>query len=412
MLRTLNQLILVILFTQLFTTAAVRAADLSWFNLTAASGVDNEVLHYSGHARVHSKMNLGHWRDNIAQRILPNFYSDLQFSQTNRFANALSLEGAKLYFNTKRFNEISQLTDGKAYFFTFDYDQSILQPVNFQDSAFEFDQFLIRDNDSFSRSIFAPGFAYRVNDDSELSLAVVFAQQNYSDINFLASEINGFDQLDLYAVSYTETSNGLGLNLGMSQRLFNRLTVDTEYQSKIDMDGFSRLLGVQADPADFDIPEQIKVALGFDLTSKNAITFKATHSYYSDINAFVSRSFPDIFLTFLNDLESPDFNWDDQTVFAVNVNHRFNNGAVLNLEYSGRQQPPATDADLTTILEAISASYSVRLGLTTPLFGGELDLYASYAPMPLNFGRTDFGRVSNEVLGKHKEAVLSWLYTF
>ncbi len=391
---------------QLSATFAASAADLSLFNLTAVTGQNQSV------SRLNGTMELGHWRNSIADRIYPNFYSNLQLSQADQFADALSLQGAKLYFNAKRFNEISQLTDGKSYFFTFDYDQSILQPVSFQDSLFQFDQLLINDKESFSRSIFAPGVAYRVSDDSELSLAVVFAQQNYSDINFLASEINGFDQLDLYSVSYTETSNGLGLNLGISQNVFDRFTVDAKYQSKIDMDGFSRLLGVQADPADFDIPEQVNLAVGFNLTHKDSITFKATHNYYSDINAFVSRSYPDIFLTFLNDLESPDFQWDDQTVFAVNMAHQFDNGAVINVEYSGRQQPPATDADLTTILEAISASYSVRVGLNTPLLGGELDLYASYAPKPLNFGRTDFGSVSSELKGKHAEAVLSWLYTF
>lgn len=385
---------------------AQSASDLSWFGLAAISA------QHTPSSRLDGTMELGHWRNSIAERIYPNFYSNLQLSQADHFADAMSLQGAKLYFNVDRFNEISELTSGKSYFFTFDYDQSVLRPVSFHDSPFQFDQLLLIDKESFSRSIFAPGVAYRYNDTSELSLAVVFAQQNYSDINFLASEINGFDQLDLYAVSYTETSNGLGLNLGLSQDVFSRFHVDANYQSKIDMDGFSRLLGVQANPADFDIPEQIDLAVGFELTERNTITLKATHNYYSDINAFISRSYPDIFLTFLNDLESPDFQWDDQTVFAVNMAHRFDGGAVINVEYSGRQQPPATDADLTTILEAISAPYSVRVGLNTPLFGGELDLYASYAPKPLNFGRTDFGSVSSELKGKHTEAVLSWLFTF
>jgi hypothetical protein len=406
MLRKLTQITVMMTLVQLWVTPVTSAAGLSLFNVAAISSNNSVTIDLDG------TMELGHWRNSIADRIYPNFYSNLQSSAADNFADALSLQGAKWYFNAKRFNEISDLTDGKSYFFTFDYDQARLQPISFQESPFQFDQLLMHDNDTFSRSIFAPGIAYRVNEVSELSLAVVFAQQNYSDINFLASEINGFDQLDLYAVSYTETSNGLGLNLGMSQQLFGRFTIDAQYQSKIDMDGFSRLLGVQADPADFDIPEQINVSLGFDLTSKDSVTFKATHNYYSDINAFVSRSYPSIFLTFLNDFESPDFQWADQTIYAINLAHQFDNGAVINIEYSGRQQPPATDADLTTILEAISAPYSVRVGLNTPLFGGDLDLYASYAPQPLNFGRTDFGNVSNELKGKHAEAVLSWLYTF
>ncbi len=406
MLRKFFQITVFITLAQLLLANNATANGLLLFNSASIVHSDNMTIDLDG------TMELGHWRNSIANRIYPNFYSDLQLSGADRFADALSLQGAKLYFNTERFNAISDLIDGKSYFFTFDYDQTRLQPISFQDSPFQFDQLLLRDNDSFNRSIFAPGIAYRLNDVSELSLAVVFAQQNYSDINFLASEINGFDQLDLYAVSYTETSNGLGLNLGISQRYFDRLTIDAQYQSKIDMDGFSRLLGVQADPADFDIPEQINVSMGFDLTAKDSVTFKATHNYYSDINAFVSRSYPSIFLTFLNDLESPDFQWADQTIYAVNLAHRFDSGAVINLEYSGRQQPAATDADLTTILKAISAPYSIRVGFNTPMFGGELDLYASYAPKPLNFGRTDFGSVSRELTGEHAEAVLSWLYTF
>ncbi len=370
---------------------------------------DNNASHLR---LIDSKMDLGHWRNDIAERIFPNFYANLHLSQLDQFADNLSFQGAKLYFNVDRYNQLSQLIDDSAYFFTFDYDQSFLKTASFQESDIQYNQFLLSQKDSFRRSIFAPGIAYRVNDNSELSLAVVFAQQNYSDINFLASEINGFDQLDLYSVSYTETSNGLGLNVGMSQKIFNRFVIDTKYQSKIDMDGFSRLLGVQADPADFDIPEQVDMAIGFGISERDSITVTATHSFYSDINAFVSRSYPDIFLTFLNDFESPEFLWDDHTVFSFNYKHAFNNGAVFNVEYSGRQQPPATDEDLTTILNAISAPYSVRVGLSTPLLGGELDLYASYAPKPLNFGRTDFGSVSSELNGKHTEAVLSWLFTF
>ena len=361
---------------------------------------------------IDGKMDLGHWRNDIAERIYPNFYSNLQLSPVTQIADSLSFQGAKLYFSADRFGQIKQLTEGKAYFFTFDYDQSFLQTVSFQENQFSYDQFLLNKQDSFNRSVFAPGVAYRVNDNSELSFAVLFAQQNYSDINFLATEINGFDQLDLYSSSYNETSNGLGINLGLSQRISDKFVIDTKYQSKIDMDGFSRLLGVQADPADFDVPEQVDVAFGFDLTKTDTVTLRATHSYYSDINAFVSRSYPDIFLTFLNDFESPDFLWADHTVYALSYEHAFKSGAVVNIEYAGRQQPSATDADLTTILKAISAPYSLRVGLSAPLFGGTADLYASYAPKPLNFGRTDFGSVSSELKGNHAEAVMSWLYRF
>lgn len=357
-------------------------------------------------------MDLGHWRGDISMRIYPNFYQQLNLSVATDVSQPISYAGAKLYFSEDRLTHLGDLMDGKSYFFTFDYEKSFIKPSSFSDATFKFDQVLIADREVFTRSVFAPGVAVRLSDQSQFNLSVLFAQQNYSDFNFLASRIQTYGQLDLYPVSYTETSNGLGLNLGVDHNLNQWLSVATSFQSKIDMDGFSQLLGVQSDPADFDIPASVDMAIGFQLTPRNSIHLIARHNFYSDINAFVSRSYPDIFLTFLNDAESPEFKWANQTIYAVSYSHQFNNGTLFNVEYSGRQQPPATDPDLNTILKAISADYSVRVGVSTHLFGGQLDLSASYAPQPLNFGRTDFGRVSSVFEGRHTEAVLTWLMTF
>ncbi|MCW8870296.1 MAG: hypothetical protein OQK49_06285 [Proteobacteria bacterium] len=357
-------------------------------------------------------MDLGHWRGDIAARIYPNFYRDLNSASAAEYSQAVSFAGAKYYFSQDRLNYLGDLMEGKSYFFTFDYEKSFIRPTSFSDNPFEFDQLLFTDRELYSRRIFAPGVAFQLSEQSQFNLAVLFAQQNYSDMNFLASPILTYSQLDLYSVSYTETSNGLGLNLGLAHEFTPWLSFETHYQSKIDMDGFSQLLGVQADPADFDIPASIDVSVNFQITPQDSFQLIARHNYYSDINAFVSRSYPDIFLTFLNDMESPEFKWANQTVFALGYSHTFHQGTEFNIEYTGRQQPPATDADLTTILNAISADYSVRLGVSTPILGGQLDLYASYAPQPLNFGRTDFGRVSSAFEGRHTEAVLTWLKTF
>jgi hypothetical protein len=357
-------------------------------------------------------MDLGHWRSDIAARIYPNFYRELNNAPTPEFSQAVSFAGAKYYFSQDRLNYLGDLMDGKSYFFTFDYEKSFIRPTSFSDNSFKFDQVLFTDRELYSRRIFAPGVAFQLSEQSQFNFAVLFAQQNYSDINFLASPILTYGQLDMYPQSYTETSNGLGVNLGLEHQLTRWLSFETNFQSKIDMDGFSQLLGVQADPADFDIPASVDVAVNFQVSSQDSFQLIARHNYYSDINAFVSRSYPDIFLSFLNDMESPEFKWADQTVFALGYSHTFKQGTEFNVEYTSRQQPPATDDDLTTILKAISADYSVRIGMSTALLGGQLDLYASYAPMPLNFGRTDFGRVSSAFEGRHTEAVLTWLKSF
>ena len=90
---------------------------------------------------IDGKMDLGHWRNAIANRIYPNFYDTLQISQLDQFANQLSFQGAKMYFNTDSNTRLQDLKDGKSYFFTFDYDQSFLKTVQFQENPFKYDQF-------------------------------------------------------------------------------------------------------------------------------------------------------------------------------------------------------------------------------------------------------------------------------
>lgn len=381
---------------------------LTLVGVNAFGTVKNSELDWHGH----SVMDLGRWKHSIAERINPRFFDELSILPNMQSDHFLSYRAAKLYFHEVDFDQLLPLTQVDGYFFTFDYDKSVLQGVNFYQSAFKFDHLRLIDKDLFTRRYIAPGISYRINENTEYNLSILFAQQNYSDMSFLASEVRDYNQLDLYTVNYGETSSGLGARLGLSQQLFNRLSFSIDYQSKIDMEGFGRLVGVQADPADFDIPESLSFSLALQLGADNTLLFKAKRSYYSDINAFVSRSFPNIFLTFLNDLESPVFQWDDHTAYSVALEHRFNSSTLINLEYSGRQQPGATDANLTTILNAISAAYRMKVGLKASFLGGELDLYASYAPKPLTFGRTDFGHVDGVLSGKHTEAVMAWIFQF
>ncbi len=362
-------------------------------------------------------MDLGHWRNTIAEKILPIFYFDLNAQPSNsQDVGIIDFKAADLYLEDQVYFQVpmdnfdADVSTG--HFFTFDFDRSIYHPTNFSNRLTGADNFLLYDNQILSRSFLVPGFSYQFSDSSELNVAVVFAQQNYSDINFIASEISGNNQLDLYAVSYTETSDGLGVRASFGQDLFGIARLQTGFQNKIDMEGFSRLLGVQADPADFDIPAQANLDLSIRMGKHNNLTLSTRRDYYSDVNAFVSESYPDIFLTFLNDLQNPNFDWSDLTVYSASLDHRFTDGTVISLEYATRQQPSPTDNNLRIILDSITSDYSVRMGLNSPLLGGQFDFYASFAPKPLNFGRTDFGRVRNVLEGKHIEAVMSWTYNF
>ncbi|WP_395374497.1 hypothetical protein [Marinicella sp. W31] len=364
---------------------------------------------------ISSRMHLGHWKQNIADKIYPRFFDKAATQHGGLLPlQMMSVRGAKLYYDVPDYLSFDVELDLANTFFTFEYDNFLSLDTNTSNRFTEADVLLLYNNGQIlSRSLLVPGFSYRLQNNSEFNFSVVFAQQNYSDTNFVSKEINGLDQFDLYSISYTENREGLGIRLGFSQQLNDKFGFTASFQNRIDMEGFSRLLGVQADPADFDIPAQVDVAFNYNINPSNKLSFKVHQDQYSEINAYTSPSYPRIFLTFLNDLESPDFAWRDLTFYSAAFEHTFaDKETVITLEYTGRQQPLATDSQLATILEATTSSYSMRLGIGTKLLGGQFDFYGSYASKPLNFGRTDFGRVENVLSGAHKEAVMSWTYHF
>ena len=74
MLRKLIQSTVIMTMVQLLAIQVAASASLSLFNDAAVSS--NISLNKDG------TMELGHWRNSIANRIYPNFYSDLQVSPT------------------------------------------------------------------------------------------------------------------------------------------------------------------------------------------------------------------------------------------------------------------------------------------------------------------------------------------
>src|SRR5690554_6393529 len=71
-------------------------------------------------------MDLGHWRGDIASRIYPNCYQQLNLSVATNTSHPISYAGAKLYFTEDRLNHLGDLMDRKSYLFTFDYEKSFI----------------------------------------------------------------------------------------------------------------------------------------------------------------------------------------------------------------------------------------------------------------------------------------------
>ncbi|GAB4189150.1 MAG: hypothetical protein Tsb002_15930 [Wenzhouxiangellaceae bacterium] len=279
------------------------------------------------------------------------------------------------------------------------------RPVRNQDTG------LLRER-SLRRDYFAPGVVQQLNEDTALSVALVLATQQYGAAN-LGYTTTGLLDRDRYLqgsqyTPYQEFTNGTGLRFGLEAKLLPWLALTGDYQSRIDMEGFSSFRGVYADPADLDIPERMSVGVNFLLGDRFELIAETERVAYSDVNAFPSTLLPSRFLSLLGDSTSPEFAWSDLTVYRFGWNWQLTDNLAMNFAYATRSQPLPTSDVLADALRQDLARNSFSLGINSRLGNyGDLVLNAAYAPAEYAFGGNVLGIVTSD-LDKSVEVEMLW----
>jgi hypothetical protein len=258
---------------------------------------------------------------------------------------------------------------------------------------------------SVERQMFLPGIEHRFSDTGNISVAAVFAYQSYATPG-LGSALNKSIPLP------GESTAGTGVRLGFSSELAPGVEFGAAYQSRIEMDAFQNYLGVYSEPGDFDIPASANIGVVVRASQRASLSFDIERVLYSEVNSFTSSILPDRFLSLLGDSSSPQFDWDDLTVYRVGWNFQSSEEVSWQVQYSTSQQPAPTSAALSQALAPEFADSNMSVGFSKRTGrNARLNFAASYAPSEYLFSNSAFGRQA-DFRDDQFEFEVVWIWDF
>ena len=267
--------------------------------------------------------------------------------------------------------------------------------------------------DVLSRQFFTSGLRQSLGKGTSLDVGAVLAYQAYSSgrLGFVSSTDWPAGSAENF-LPYHESSYGTGVKLGLHEEIRPGVSWDAGYQSRIDMEAFAAYRGVYSEPGDLDIPARAHLGLNLQTTPRGWFTLAVDRVMYSDVNAFASRNLPGRFLALLGDATSPEFAWQDLTVFSVGWRWRSESDVEWRFDVATRSQPEPTSAQLSSVLSDQLAENSLLLGYSQPAGrNGRFSLTAAYAPPEYAFGGNVLG-VTSEELGQSFEIEAVYLVSF
>lgn len=248
------------------------------------------------------------------------------------------------------------------------------------------------------RSTLLSGVSAALDRRSRFSVTAVLASQQFSHSMLDLTTFDGeFRPVDFYAAQ-RELSTGAGLQLGFVSELAPRLMLNASFQSRVNMDELASLRGVHGYAADLDIPSRVRMGLDLEFGSQTLFTVAVAQVFYSEVGAFPSRLLPARFNALLGDSSSPEFEWQDLTVYSVGMRWRHDSDLELSVDFHSRSQPVPSAASLSAALADQLGQHSLMLGLGKPI--GErarIDISASYAPPEFAFGGNVLGVLSDRL---------------
>lgn len=178
-----------------------------------------------------------------------------------------------------------------------------------------------------------------------------------------------------------DTSNGIGVRLGVLSEVGGGLSLGAAYQPELDMSEFSQYAGLFAEQGDFNIPSNYVVGLAWDSGGGLTLALDYGAINYSDVPA-VSNPGPTMMPPYLPTqlLGGPDgfgFGWQDIDVIKLGAAYVLNPDWTLRAGYNTNDQPiPATETFFNILAPGVMEEH-VTLGFTVQL-GSDSELSLAY----------------------------------
>jgi hypothetical protein len=260
------------------------------------------------------------------------------------------------------------------------------------------------------RTVVAPSLVTRWGDNGSVGVTAVLAHQRFVSLGMGQSSAR--DGVMLWPVMPGESSYGAGMRLDVGNELTPRLSWGAAYQSRVNMDAFTTLRGVYADPGQFDIPASTSFGMSYALTPSLSFDVGVQRVMYSDITPYTSPALPKRFLALLGTGASPLFAWQDLDVYSAGWMWRDDRFGNFELRYTTRQQPLPTSSLLKTALDTLPADRTMAFGYSKATGRhSRLSLQAIYSSAPYFLGMPS-ERAAQRVTGDRFEYEAAWAWHF
>jgi long-chain fatty acid transport protein len=164
----------------------------------------------------------------------------------------------------------------------------------------------------------------------------------------------------------SEYMSGAGLQFGLRSEVVPGLQARASYQSEIDMGSGSNYRGVFSEEGDFDVPASASFGVDLQAARSAWFTFDVSRIMYSDTQAYTNSLMPTGATSLLGDGGSPNFAWQDQTVYQFGMKFKSNGGIIWNVGYATNQRPEPSSASLARALAPEFAEDHLIFGLSAP----------------------------------------------
>jgi hypothetical protein len=357
---------------------------------------------------------LGPWQEYLARELTPDYLADPELPPLR-----ISWLQPEMVMLLPAFAE-GLLTEPRTWS-SFEFD---IQQMGVKGQA-GINQDMFSPGTGFERQLLAPGVFHQIDNHSVLGVEAVLAYQSYGTSRlgmqaFSAPQPGrvdaarlGNDGLGLAGFQpYQESGYGTGVRLNLRSEVAPGMLLGAGFQSRIDMEEFAYHRGVYSAPADFDIPARASVDVAFQTRENSWLRMSVERVLYSDVTAFPSQLLPDRFLSLLGDSTSPNFAWDDLTVYTVGYTWSNGKDTQWRVDLTSRSTPSPTSRTLQRALNGDIADHGMLVGYTrrTGEFS-RFNLNAAYAPADFVFGGNVLG-VTTESLGQDLELEAFWTWDF
>ena len=225
----------------------------------------------------------------------------------------------------------------------------------------------------------SPTINYKLNEQTKVGVSPIYVVQQ-----FKATGLGNFAPFSQSPENLTnngtDTSTGLGIQLGISQDINSSLSWGASYRSSVSMQEFNSYKGLFAEQGGFDLPSSLQIGAAYKITSNNQLVFDWQKINYSEVNS-IANPIDNLMSAPLGGDAGAGFGWDDMTIYKLGYQWQRTAKQKIRFGISYTEQPIPSSHVLLNILASGVQEWHFTTGFSHSISNTvQLNAMAFYSP--------------------------------